>query len=197
MKKIVAAIFGLIGLFSVSCRVCTYTQSENKTCMQFVEHLTVVDKILNDTILYGWYARRMRPEDDINAYHLLYDTGTWYRPYYLNYYRFDSADPIHKEDVVDTTLLCRCWGIEKDSFQPHINKVCKYLREITNGYNIYEMQFFKFGFYVFESHDGWKIIYQRDTVLKDAKQQEFKSKVFPSYSQIGNTRFWVLTDEEK
>lgn len=107
--------------------------------MQFVEHLTVVDKILNDTILYGWCARRMRPEDDINAYHLLYDTGTWYRPYF----------------------------------------------------------FFKFGFYVFESHDGWKIIYQRDTVLKDAKQQEFKSKVFPSYSQIGNTRFWVLTDEEK
>ena len=104
MKKIDAAIIGLIGLYSVSCRVCTYTQSENKSCMQFVEHLTVVDKILNDTILYGWCARRMRPEDDINAYHLLYDTGTWYRPYYLNYYRFDSADPIHKEDVVDTSL---------------------------------------------------------------------------------------------
>lgn len=79
MKKIDAAIIGLIGLYSVSCRVCTYTQSENKSCMQFVEHLTVVDKILNDTILYGWCARRMRPEDDINAYHMLYDTGTWYR----------------------------------------------------------------------------------------------------------------------
>lgn len=204
MKKIFAAITGLIGLYYVSCGVCYYTQTGKKTCMQFVEHLKAVDKTLNDTIWPRWGVWT-RPEYDDVGYVLKYDTGTslskWPDYYYINFYRFGSniIESVFETDVVDTTLLCRYWGVEKDSFQTHINKVCKYIRKITAGYHINTVEFYKQGFYYFESeNNGWAVIYQRDTVLNDTKQQEFKSKLgLSSYSQVGSTRFWVLNYEEK
>ena len=206
MKKIVAAIIGLIGLYSVSCGVYLYNQPEKKSCMQFVEHLTEVDNILNDTIWPRWCVwSRPEPQYDDLGYVLKYDTGTslskWPNHYYINFYRFrsDTIEPVFETVDVDTTLLCKCWGIEKDSFQTHINKICKYIRKITAGYNINTAEFFKQGLYYFESqYNGWIVIYQKDTVLIDAKQQEFKSKLgLSSYSQVGSTRFWVVNFEEK
>lgn len=192
MKKILIVIIGLL------CSSCIYKQPEKKSYKQFIEHLTEVDKILNDTILCGWSAW-CRPEPEYySAYVLLYDTGTRHRPYYINYYKLDSANPVHKEYAADTALLCRCWGIDKDSFQTHISKVCSYIGEITNGYYIHEMNFSRNSFYFFASeYNGWGIIYQKDSVLNNEKQQEHKlSLLKKGYSQMGNTKFWVNDNDE-
>ncbi|MBQ4478178.1 MAG: hypothetical protein II945_06185 [Bacteroidales bacterium] len=195
MKKILIVT---IGLLCGSCIFSPYELPEKKSSKQFIEHLTEVDNILNDTILCGWKAYcRPEPGYYIGAYHLRYDTAR-YRPYYINYYKLDSANPVHKEHAVDTALLCRCWGIDKDSFQTHVNKVCSHIRKITNGYYLHEMRFSRNGFYFFASeYNGWGVIYQRDSVLNNEEQQEYKLSLPKNgYSQVGNTKFWVNDNDE-
>ena len=122
-----------------------------------------------------------------------------YKPYCLNYYKLlDVIEPVYEDHAVDTALLCKYWGIDKDSFPTYINKIYNYIREITKGYHINEINFPRDGLYFFASeYNGWGIIYQKDSVLNNEKQQEHKlSLPKKGYSQVENTRFWVNDNDE-
>lgn len=193
MRKIFP-LFLILIFFNVSC----YNSAHKVPCKDFLKHLNENEELINDSVLYRWRAWS-RYDENCSNYFLWYDTGR--NMLYDKYgefgevvvYNVETEECIFKEFELDTTALCKYWGIAKDSFLVHIETVCKHIRKITDGYQINEMGFYRNGFCVFLSaYNNWGIVYQKDSLPNNNITQDYRLMLLRTgYSQVGNTRFWV------
>ena len=193
MKKI-CLLFTILVFAQISCN-----HFDRKVPYEdFIEHLNQVDELLNDSILYRWRVWNRYDEDNSNCL-LWYDTGV--NPMYdkygefcdVNSYNVNTGKPVSSTHTLDTAFLCKCWDIEKDSFQARMEIVCQHIRDITGGYRINEMSFCRNGYCVFLSaYNNWGVVCRNDSTTNDKKMQEYELMLIKNgYSQVGNTRFWV------
>lgn len=189
MKKIWPIIV-VLALAHSSCNLISHRSYED-----FINHLEQTKSFGTDTILLGWRGWS-RYDGNCNYYHLWYDKGGGNGEFcYMNAYKVETGEVLFEPNSLDTLSLCKCMGIEKDSFQSHIKSVCMHVHNITRGYCIWEWGFYRNGEFVFLSDiNGWGIVYLKDTCLNNNESQKIISSLDTSgYDRIENTNYWVHT----
>jgi len=176
---------------------CIDSKEAKLSPQSFMDHLSDIEYVLNDSTIMGWSAE-CRIDDGYHYYVLQYDTITtpvFVRSiygslrYYINCYDIKIGEPIYNYDV-DTSLLCKCWGIDVNCYNEYIKSICLSIYEIIDGYYIDEFHMGKNGLCFFSSiKNGWNIIY-----LNDINPQEIESlekQLEGRYSRIEETCFWL------